>query len=120
MLTRCLVVAGILFCGLPLASPAISSPASAVSARAAQDEMNFNLEGKITEKSAGKLTVSSGENIIFHVVYNDKTEIHKKDGSAGTGDDLRIGIKIAVAGDLADSGEITAKKITIEGDGAEK
>jgi hypothetical protein len=82
----------------------------------AQDEMNFTLEGKITEKSASKLTVSSGENIIFHVVYNDKTEIKKKDGSATTAQDLHTGLTISVAGDLAESGEITAKKIEIEGD----
>ena len=81
--------------------------------------MNFTLEGKITEKSAGKLTVSSGENMIFHVLYNDKTEIKKKDGSPGTAQDLHIGVRISVAGDLAESGEITAKKIEIEGEGSE-
>ena len=76
--------------------------------------MSFTLEGKITEKSAGKLTVSSGENMIFHVLYNDKTEIKKKDGSPGSAQDLHIGLRISVAGDLAESGEITAKKIEIE------
>jgi len=78
------------------------------------------LEGKITEKTAGKLTVSTGENMIFHVLYNDKTEIKKKDGSPGTAQDLHTGLRISVAGDLAESGEITAKKIEIEGEGSGK
>lgn len=80
----------------------------------AADEMNFTLEGKITAMSEGKLTVSSGENMIFHVLYNDKTEIKKKDGSPGTPRDLHTGLTISVAGDLAESGEITAKTIEIE------
>jgi hypothetical protein len=80
----------------------------------------FTLEGKITEKSAGKLTISTGENIIFHVVYNDKTEIRKKDGSLGAAEDLHTGLRVSVAGDLAETGEITAKKIEIEGEGSDK
>jgi hypothetical protein len=79
----------------------------------AQDS-NFTLEGKITEKTGSTLTVSSGDNVIFHVVYNDKTDIRKKDGSPGADQDLHSGVTISVAGDLADSGEITAKKIEIE------
>jgi hypothetical protein len=82
--------------------------------------MNFTLEGKITEKAAGKLTVSSGENMIFHVLYNDKTEIKKKDGSPGNAQDLKIGVNISVAGDLAETGEITAKRIEIEAQAPEK
>ena len=116
VMRRVAVLVGLLLCGLQL-SPAALSPADtsapAISAQDAQ-EMNFTLEGKITDKSAGKLTVSSGENMIFHVLYNDKTVIKKKDGSAGTAQDLHIGLKISVAGDLAESGEITAKKIEIE------
>jgi hypothetical protein len=84
------------------------------------DEMNFTLEGKITEKTPGKLTVSSGENVIFHVLYNEQTEIRKKDGSVGNGEDLHTGLMISVAGDLAESGEITAKKIEIETASPEK
>jgi hypothetical protein len=80
----------------------------------------FTMEGKITEMTAGKLTISSGENMIFHVLYNDKTEIKKKDGSPGAAQDLHPGLSISVEGDLAESGEITAKKITIEGEGSEK
>jgi hypothetical protein len=78
------------------------------------------MEGKITDKSTGKLTINSGDNIIFHVVYNDSTEIKKKDGTPGTAQDLRIGVKISVAGSLAESGEITAKRIEIEADGTDK
>ena len=118
VMRRVAVLAGILICAL-LLSKTTTSPRSVVPALSAQ-EMNFTLEGKITDKSEGKLTVNSGENIIFHVLYNDKTEIKKKDGSAGTAQDLHIGLKIAVAGDFAESGEITAKKIEIEAEGSEK
>ena len=83
-------------------------------------DSDFTMEGKITDRSAGKLTINSGDNIIFHVVYNQATEIKKKDGSAGAPDDLRIGVKISVAGTLAESGEITAKRIDIVADDAEK
>lgn len=119
MIIRCVILAGILVCTLPFSRATYASSARALHSPAAQD-MNFTLEGKITEKTAGKLTVSSGENMIFHVLYNDKTEIKKKDGSPGTAQDLRIGLTISVAGDLAESGEITAKKIAIEADGSEK
>jgi hypothetical protein len=74
----------------------------------------FNLEGKITEQSAGKLTVSTEQNIIFHVSYNDKTEIKRDDGAPASGQDLRVGLEIKVDGELAESGEIDAKKIVIE------
>ncbi len=117
---RVVVLAGFLFFTLQFSRTVLSSPPNAMPNRSAQDDMNFTLEGKITEKSAGKLTVSSGENLIFHVLYNDKTEIKRKDGSPGTSQDLRTGLTISVAGDLAESGEITAKKIAIEGEGSEK
>jgi len=119
VMRRAAILAGLLLCALQLSKTTLSSPRSAVPTPSAQD-MNFTLEGKITEKAAGKLTVSSGENMIFHVLYNDKTEIKKKDGSAGTAQDLHIGLRISVAGDLAESGEITAKKIAIEGEGSER
>jgi hypothetical protein len=118
VMRRFAVLAGLLLCALPLSRTTLSSPLSAIPGASAQ-EMNFTLEGKITEKTASKLTVSTGENMIFHVLYNDKTEIKKKDGSPGSAQDLRIGLRISVAGDLAESGEITAKKIAIEGDGSE-
>ena len=120
MVTRRLaIVFGLLLCALLFSVSSWPSPPMAAPASSAQ-EMNFTLEGKITEKSEGKLTVNSGENIIFHVLYNDKTEIKKKDGSPGTAQDLHVGLRISVAGDLAESGEITAKKIEIEGEGSGK
>jgi hypothetical protein len=120
MVTRRVVIfAGLLLCTVPFSRTVLSSTPSAVPTSFAQD-MNFTLEGKITEKTANKLTVSGGDNVIFHVLYNDKTEIRKKDGSPGTVQDLHIGLTISVAGDLAESGEITAKKIDIEGEGTQK
>ena len=86
---------------------------SALEAASPQDT-NFTLEGKVTERAEGKLTVSTEENIIFHVVYGEKTEIKRKDGSAGTEKDLQKGVKIRVEGELAESGEINARKIELE------
>jgi len=77
-------------------------------------ESNFTLEGKITEKSAGKLTLSTTDNIIFHVRFDDKTEIKRADGSAGAGTDLKVGQTVSVVGELAETGEIVAKKIEIK------
>lgn len=76
-------------------------------------EMNFTVEGKITQLTSSTLTLSSGENIIFRVRFDDKTEIKHKDGSAGTARDLHVGLTVSVDGDLAESGEITAHRITI-------
>ncbi|MFZ0959991.1 MAG: hypothetical protein WAO35_03735 [Terriglobia bacterium] len=112
VMRRVTFFAGFLLCALLVFQTTFASPPSAVPTPSAQDM--FTLEGEITEKSASKLTISSGENMIFHVLYNDKTEIRKKDGSLGAADDLHIGLTISVAGDLAESGEITAKKITIQ------
>jgi len=117
---RVAVLTGLLLFTLQLSRTTFAAPLSAAPTLSAQDENNFTLEGKITEKTAGKLTVSTGENMIFHVLYNDKTEIKKKDGSPGTAQDLHTGLTISVAGDLAESGEITAKKIAIEGEGSQK
>jgi hypothetical protein len=120
VIPRIAALASLLLLTFSFSGMMLSSSPHATPTALPQDESNFTLEGKITEKSAGKLTVSSGENMIFHVLYNDKTEIKKKDGSTGTGQDLRIGVKISVAGDLAESGEITAKKIEIEGESSDK
>lgn len=89
---------------------------SGVGARAstAGQEMNFTLEGKISRLSPGKLTVSGEGNIIFHVAYNDKTDIKRKDGSAATSKDFQVGARIHVEGDLQESGEIIAQKIAIQ------
>ncbi|MGA2630111.1 MAG: DUF5666 domain-containing protein [Terriglobia bacterium] len=91
--------------------PALATPAPG--AAPAQDNMNFTLEGKITKHSGSKLTLSTEDNIIFHVVYNDKTTIARKDGSAGSAQDLQVGVRIHVDGDLTEAGEVVAQKITI-------
>ena len=101
------LLGAIMLAGSFLASRAASPPSPG-------QDSDFTLEGKITDKTGNKLTVSTGENIIFHVVYTDKTDIRKKDGTAGSGADLHTGVTISVAGSLAESGEITANKINIE------
>lgn len=74
----------------------------------------FTLEGKITNLSAGKATVSTEDNIIFHVAYDEKTQIHRKDGSAGSAKDLAAGETIKVVGMLTPEGIIEAQQIDIE------
>lgn len=78
--------------------------------------MNFTLEGKITKQDSGKLTVSTEQNIIFHVSYDEKTEIKRSDDTQASRQDLRVGVHIKVDGELAESGEINARKIVIEKD----
>jgi hypothetical protein len=101
--------AGALHPALPV--PAPRSPA-------AQDAMNFTLEGKITKHAGQKLTLSTEGNIIFHVVYNEKTSILRRDGSSGTSEDLHVGTRIHVDGDLTEAGEIVAQKITLQSEPA--
>jgi Domain of unknown function (DUF5666) len=115
---RTAFLAAFLLCLVPLSRAALSA-VSSPPPPPAQDS-DFTMEGKISDKSSGKLTINSGDNIIFHVLYSDSTEIKKKDGTPGTAQDLRIGVKVSVAGSLAESGEITAKKIEIEADGTDK
>jgi hypothetical protein len=76
-------------------------------------EMNFTLQGKITQNAGGKITVSTEGNIVFRVTYNEKTEITRADGSAGSSQDLQVGVTIHVDGDLQESGEIIAHRIEI-------
>ena len=118
IIRRTAFLAAFLLCLLPLCRATFSA-VPRPPAPFPQDS-DFTMEGKITDKSAGKLTINSGDNIIFHVLYNDSTEIKKKDGTPGTAQDLRIGVKVSVAGSLAESGEITAKRIEIEADGTDK
>jgi hypothetical protein len=99
------------------ASGGTSRPALAAAplpCSAAQETMNFTVEGKISKHTGQKLTLSTEGNIIFHVVYNDKTSITRKDGSAGTAKDLQVGTRLHVDGDLTEAGEIIAQKITIQ------
>jgi len=85
--------------------------------RAQEQSSNFDLEGKITQQSKGKLTVDTGQGILFHVTYDDKTRIVRADSNAGSEQDLKVGVKIHAIGDLQDSGEIKAQKIEIEAPG---
>jgi hypothetical protein len=119
VIRRIAVLAVLLICTMHLPGTAFSANPPIARTASAQN-MDFTLEGKITAMSTGKLTVSTTENIIFHVVYNDKTEIRKKDGSLGDFHDLHTGLIISVGGDLEESGVITAKKIAIESDASNK
>jgi hypothetical protein len=85
-------------------------------ARAPQQGMNFTVEGKIARLSPGKFTVSTEANIIFRVVYDDKTEIKRGDGSKASVKDFRVGVKVKVEGDLTEAGEVVAQKIEIQQD----
>lgn len=81
----------------------------------AQDQgNNFDLEGKITQQSKDRLTVDTGQGILFHVTFDDKTSIVRGDSTPGSEQDLKVGVKIHAIGDLQDSGEIKAQKIEIE------
>lgn len=84
-------------------------------ATSAQGAPTFTLEGKITEAESGKLTINTEENILFHVRYDDKTEIKRADGSEGSAKDLKVGARVHVVGDLEESGEISASEITLLG-----
>jgi hypothetical protein len=117
LIRRVVFLASCVFCTLAVSRAVLSAPPWLHPY--AQDS-DFTMEGKITDRSPGRLTINSGDNIIFHILYNDKTEVTKKDRSAGTAEDLHVGVTIEVAGDLAESGEITARKIAIEAEGAEK
>ncbi|MGH9327015.1 MAG: hypothetical protein ACRD2B_10090 [Terriglobia bacterium] len=79
-----------------------------------QQGTSFNLEGKITEHTPGRLTVSTEDNIIFHVTYNEKTAIYRKDGSAGSPSDLKVGAIIKAAGELSPTGVVEASRIDME------
>lgn len=93
--------------------------ASLALATGAQQGSNFDLNGTIHDASKGKFTVDSGQGIFFHVVYDDKTTIVRADGSAGSAQDLKVGVTVHVAGDLSETGEVKAARIEIGG-GAKK
>lgn len=78
------------------------------------DASGFTLEGKISKVETGKFTVSTEENIIFHVVYDDKTEIKHPDGSAAASKEFRVGAHVKAEGEFTESGEIAAKTIEIQ------
>jgi hypothetical protein len=77
-------------------------------------DISFSVSGAITEKSPGKLTVDSGQAMLFTVTYDSTTQIQHKDGSPAKDSDLRVGVKIFAKGDLTEAGDVVAKTITIE------
>ncbi|HLY60663.1 MAG TPA: DUF5666 domain-containing protein [Terriglobia bacterium] len=79
-----------------------------------ENASGFTLEGKISKVETGTFTVSTEENIIFHVRYGEKTEIKHPDGSAATSKEFRVGAHVKAEGEFTDSGEIDAKKIEIQ------
>jgi Domain of unknown function (DUF5666) len=81
---------------------------------AAAQADTFDLAGAISQKSRGKLTVNSGEGILFHVVYDEKTTIVAADGKPGTEDELKVGVRVHVLGDFDDAGEVKARRIEIQ------
>jgi hypothetical protein len=80
---------------------------------AQESESNFTLEGKVTQKIEGKLTVSTEQNVVFHVRYDEKTDIRLKDGAQGSDQDLKTGLTVSVQGEFNKSGEIVARKIQV-------
>ncbi len=109
----------VLVVGLALTA-ARAIPGAAPEAFSQDQAMPFTVEGKISRLEPKKITLSTEENMLFHVLYDEKTEIRRKDGSAGTAKDLRLGIVIHVEGDLSESGEILAHRIAIQEDPAKK
>lgn len=77
-------------------------------------DISFSVNGTITEKSPGKLTVDSGQNMLFTVKYDSTTQIQLDDGGPAKDSDLRVGIKILAKGTLTEAGDVIAKTITIE------
>jgi hypothetical protein len=77
-------------------------------------DISFSVNGSITEKSPGKLTVDSGQNMLFTVKYDSTTQLQHEDGSPAKDSELRVGIKIQAKGVLTEAGDVIAKTITIE------
>lgn len=76
--------------------------------------ISFSVNGSITERSTGTLTVDSGQNMLFTVKYDSATKIQHKDGSPAKASELRVGIKILAKGTLTEAGDLIAKSIVIE------
>jgi hypothetical protein len=113
---RCLQVctlAGIFLMGLTPFSATPPLPQVSLSHLCAQ-AMNFTVQGKIIKQIPGKLTINTEENILFHVRYDDKTDIRKSDGTSATAKDLRVGVVVSIDGELTESGEILAARIEIQ------
>jgi len=115
-ISRCCLALMLLFGAWPLAvwdTHAEAIRPNGVLRSVQESESNFTLEGKVTEKSEGKLTVSTEENILFHVRYDERTDIRLKDGAQGSGQDLNIGLTITAQGEFNKSGEVVAHKIQV-------
>ncbi len=110
-----LVMAGVLI-SFPMAMgrAAETVPGFLACGTQADQPMNFNVEGKITEKGDGTLTVNSEGNMLFHLRFDGKTQIKKSDGTPGSAEDLKVGAKIKASGDLTESGIVNASKIELE------
>lgn len=78
------------------------------------ESMPFSVSGRIVKAEPGKITVGTGENIVFYVRYNQSTKIMRADGSAAEANDLREGIHVSVKGTLDEEGDVIAKTIQIE------
>lgn len=76
--------------------------------------MPFTVEGKIVTAQPGKLTLGTGENIVFYVRYDENTKITKADGSAAKSSELQEGVHINVRGELDEKGDVIARTIQIE------
>jgi hypothetical protein len=85
-----------------------------------EEPMSFTVEGKITQHSGNKLTLNTEGNMVFRVVYTEKTTVTLKDGSTGSAKDLAVGTRIHVAGELTESGEIIAGKIKVQAEAGGK
>jgi hypothetical protein len=77
-------------------------------------DISFSVNGAITEQSPGKLTVDSGQNMLFTVKYDSTTKIFHEDGSPAKASELRVGVKILAKGTLTEAGDVIAKTITIQ------
>lgn len=76
--------------------------------------ITFTVNGNITERSPGKLTVDGGQNMLFTVKYDSTTQIKNSDGKPAKPSDLKVGVKILAKGDLTKAGDVIAKTITIQ------
>ena len=99
-------------------SISLAAPFVRGSSPTAQESMNFSVEGKITQHTGNKLTLNTEGNMVFRVVYNEKSKVARKDGSEGTPKDLVVGTRIHVDGELTEAGEIIAGKINIRSEPA--
>jgi len=107
-----------LFLSVTLNASLFPHASAVLSARPVQETMDFSLEGKITQHKGNHLTVNTQGNIVFRVVYSETTSIVRKDDEAGTPKDLNVGTRVFIEGDLTESGEIIARKISIRPDAA--